>query len=327
MKVLMIAALAVVAVISLAAPSTARAHIVFDGRWAAPGLNHWDTVLFMKPGNDNRLRYVESPRRRASGYSPDLLVGGNAASERIIFLKNVFLDAEGKDDWWAWSVYIPADFAIPNSVFVVSLFSKFNWPTCGLRGPANSLYMVNPDSSRPADRWRYVLAGGKGGACNVRYVEIPGLPVVKQKWIDFSCHYRWSSAEAGTPGTGISKCWYRVEPNSAWTLGFDDVGPNLISTAESPGSITVHYGLYKAEEAPFAHLDLGGLIVADTRQEAEQRAFGSRTGASLHRSPSARPGAAVYVAGGVIAVLALAIISGNLRSPRRRRSGHHGRAS
>jgi len=235
----------------------------------------------------------------------------------------VFADAEGKDDWWAWSVYIPADSDLPSSVFTVSLFSKFNWPTCGLRGPANSLYMVNPDPRRPADRWRYVLTGGKGGACNVRYVDIPGLRVVKEKWIDFSCHYRWSSAEAGTPGTGISKCYYRVEPDTQWTLGFDDVGPNLISSAEFPGSLTVHYGLYKPEDLPYAHFDLGGLVVADTRGEAEQAAFGHRAAPAGRQDPT-QPRAAILISAGVIALVVLALLSRRARPPRPRRFRHDG---
>jgi hypothetical protein len=236
------------------------------------------------------------------------LVGGNDASERIVFLKDVFARAEGKDDWWAWSLYIPTDSVIPNSVFAVSLFSKFNWPTCGFRGPANSLYMVNPDPSRPADRWRYILTGGKGGACNVRYLDIPRLPVVKKKWIDFSCHYRWSSADAATAETGISKCFYRVEPDTAWTLAFSDVGPNLISTAEFPGSLRVHYGLYKAEAPPYAHFDLGGLVVADTRQEAERAAFGRRAAPAPGHRPVGRSRALILVVVGGIAILLLALV-------------------
>jgi hypothetical protein len=312
-------ALAAIAITGLAMPSAAHARIVFDGRWSGPGLNHWDTVLFMKPGNRNKLHYVTSPRRRGSGYSPDLLVGGNAASERIVFLKTVFADAEGQDDWWAWSVYIPGDSDIPNSIFAVSLFSKFNWPICGLRGPANSLYMVNPDPRRPADRWRYVLTGGKGGPCNIRYVDVRGLPVVKRKWIDFSCHYRWSSA-----ATGRSTCYYRVEPDTGWTLGFDDVGPNLISAADSPGSLMVHYGLYKPEERPYAHFDLGGLVVADTRREAEQAAFGSRGGTGRTHGRSTRR-AAIFIAAGAIAALALALLVRAVGLPGAHRFGHQGR--
>jgi hypothetical protein len=251
----------------------AHARIVFDGRWLAPGLGNWDTVLSTKPGNANRLSYVTAPRRRASGYSADLLVGGNAASERIVFLKTVFADAEGQDDWWAWSVYIAANSDIPNAMFAMSLFSKHNQPICGLGGPANSLYMANPNPALPADRWRYVLTGGLN-SCHRRYVDVAGLNVLKQRWIDFSCHYRWSSALAGTPGTGISTCYYRVLPNVGWTLAFNDIGPNLVSIDTYPGSLSVHYGLYKPESSPYSHFDLGGLVVADSRAEAEQAAFG-----------------------------------------------------
>ena len=315
------------AVIYLAAASTAGAGIIFDGRWNGPGLGNWDETISLKAGNANRLSYVRSPRRAGSNYSADLLVGGNAASERIVFLKTVFDDAEGKDDWWAWSVYIHANSAIPNSIFLVSLFSKFNASVCGpLRGPANSLYMVDPDPSRPADRWRYVLIGGKG-TCHVRYVDVPGLRVVKQRWIDFSCHYHWSSVPAGARGTGVSQCWYRTQPSTAWRLAFHDSGPNLVSTNEVPGTLNVHYGLYKPEARPYAHFDLGGLVVADTRQEAERAAFGGRATPARPSGTSSGPGVLLFVAVGGAAAIALALLARMLRGGRHRRLRHHGPAS
>jgi hypothetical protein len=314
------------AVIFLAAASTAGAEIIFDGRWNAPGLGNWDETIFQKAGNANRLDYVRAPRRPGSNYSADLLVGGNAASERIVFLKTVFADAEGKDDWWAWSVYIHANSDIPNSVFLVSLFTKFNASVCGARGPANSLYMVNPDPSRPADRWRYVLAGGKG-TCHVRYVDIAGLRVVKQRWIDFSCHFHWSSAPAGASGTGVSQCWYRAQPSTAWTPAFHDSGPNLVSTNGVPGTLSVHYGLYKPEAAPYTHFDLGGLVVADTRHEAERAAFGAPGTPAPPSEPSTGPSVLLFVAVGGVAAVALALLARMLHGGRHRRLRHHGPAS
>jgi hypothetical protein len=261
------------ALAALAACAPAHAGIVFDGRWRSPGLDHWDATLVLKPGNRNRLAYVASPRWDGSRYVASLRVGGNAESERIVFVKRVFADADGRDDWWAWSIFIPRDSHNPNAIYAVSLFSKFNASICGLRGPANSLFVVNPNPRRPADRWRYMIAGGKG-ACTVSEVGIPGLRVVRGRWIDFSCHFRWSSAPAGDPQTGISTCYYRVEPRRSWTLAFDAKAPNLVSSLDAAGSLTIHYGLYKPESRPYAHLELGGLVVADTRSEAERAAFG-----------------------------------------------------
>jgi hypothetical protein len=258
-------------------------------------------TIFQKPGNRNKLRYVVSPRRRRAGYSASLLVGGNAQSERIVFLKQVFKDAEGKDDWWAWSVYIPSGSEIPNMVYAVSLFSGDNWPICGLRGPANSLYMTNPDPSRPADRWRYILTGGKN-TCSVRYADVRGLRVVKDRWIDFLCHFRWSSAPGGT---GLSRCYHRVDPTRGWRLGFNVVGPNLVSGPKYPGSLRVHYGLYKGEARPYVHFDLGGLVVADTRTEAEQAAFGS-----AQPSAAAAPGSMGQSVRAALLILAAAIVAG-----------------
>jgi hypothetical protein len=285
----------------LALPVVAQAGIVFDGRWAKPGLGHWDMTIFQKPGNRNRLDYVVSPRRRRAGYSASLLVGGNAESERIVFLKQVFGDAEGKDDWWAWSVYIPSTSEIPNTIYAVSLFSAYNFPICGLRGPANSLYMTNPDPARPADRWRYILTGGKN-SCSVRYADVRGLGVVKDRWIDFVCHFRWSSSAGAA---GLSRCYYRVQPARRWRLGFNVVGANLVSSAEYPGSLRVHYGLYKGEAAPYVHVDLGGLVVADTREQAERAAFGTaQSGAAVSGGAAPRWGRIALL------VLAAAIVAG-----------------
>jgi len=316
-RVLALLAALLVAAGVLAGPATAAGGLVFDGRWAAPGLDNWDETIILKPGNANRLSYVRSPRRPGSAYSADLLVGGNDQSERIVFLKTVFADAEGQDDWWAWSSYVHAGSAIPNSLFVVSLFSKFNESVCGSRGPANSLYMTNPDPNRPADRWRYVLVGGKG-SCHVRYVDVPGLAVVRQHWIDFSCHFRWSSAPVGAPDTGLSQCWYRVQPSTAWRPAFRDSGPNLVSTDEVPGTLSVHYGLYKPEAAPYAHLDLSGLVVAGTRQQAERAAFGGRAAPARPGGASTGgPPAGLFIAAGAaagLALLALAARNGRRRS-------------
>jgi hypothetical protein len=310
------------AAVALAVAPRAGAAIVFDGRWPKPGLNRWDTILDFKPGNANKLRYVTSPRRRRSGYSADLRVGGNAQSERIVFLKQVFDDAEGKDDWWAWSVYIPSDSDIPNMVYLVSLFSGDNFPICGIRGPANSLYMENPNPSRRADRWRYILTGGKA-TCSIGYVNVRGLRVVKDRWIDFSCHYRWSSSEDPS-NTGLSQCFYRVAPRRRWTLGFDVKGANLVSGPVYPGSLRVHYGLYKGESRPYVHFDLGGLVVATTRPEAERAAFGAGTPAGHAASSTPEPSRAplIVAAAGALAAAALLLVRRRGRGGRPRRPAH-----
>jgi hypothetical protein len=323
---LVVAALA--GVVLLASAPRADAAIVFDGRWSKPGLGNWQTDLNFKPGNANKLDYVRSPRRRRSGYSASLRVGGNAQSERIVFLKEVFKDAEGQDDWWAWSVLIPSDSTIPNMIYLVSLFSGENFPICGFRGPANSLYAANPNPRRPADRWRYILTGGKN-TCSVRYTGVRGLPVVKNRWIDFSCHYRWSSS-MDPANTGLSQCYYRVAPHRGWTLGFDVTGANLVSGAIYPGALRVHYGLYKGEARPYVHFYLGGLVVATTRAEAEGAAFGADGPAVTASAPAPAPTAGgspswrvpLAIAGAAVLLVALLLVR---RRARRAGGGPAGR--
>jgi len=274
-NILTAAAAALAALVLASAAPAAFADVVFDGRWRTPGLNRWDGVLTLKAGNRNKLDYVTSPRRRASGYAADLRVGGNAASERIEFLEADLLPtAEGKDQWWAWSFYIASDSALPDIAFVTQINSKFNGTYCSAArgGASNGLRMMNPVAGRPADRWYWTITGGSG-TCRIEQIRIPRLGVVRNRWIDFLCHFRWSSTAAGR-----SSCSYRVQPHRAWRRAFDHVGANLVSAPNFAGNLRVSQGLYKAEAPPYVHVVQGGLVVADRRAEAAQAAFGVRRG-------------------------------------------------
>jgi hypothetical protein len=261
-----------VALALLGVASPAHAEIVFDGRWRTPDVNRWDEAVSLKPGNRNELRYVKSPRRRRRGYAADLRVGGTAASERIEFVKaNLFPAAEGREHWWAWSFYVASGSVIPDAAVVTQIHSKFNAAYCSVPrgGASNGLRMMNPVAGRRADRWYWTITGGRG-RCRITQIRIPGLAVVKRRWIDFSCRFKWSSTPAG-----ISRCFYRVQPQVAWRPAFDDVGPNLVSSPSVAGNLSVEQGLYKGEASPYVRLVQGGLVVADTRAEAERAAFGT----------------------------------------------------
>jgi hypothetical protein len=272
---------ALAALIVLTTPSAARADIIFDGRWRTPGLNSWDWLLNLEPGNRNKLTFVKSPRRRRSGYAADLRVGGNARSQRIEFLEaNLFPAAEGKDHWWAWSLRIPSGSVVPSTVFVTQMNSDFNGTYCSIPrgGASNNLRLWNPVAGRPADRWYWTITGGNG-SCRIRQIRIPKLRVVRNRWIDFLCRFRWSS----TPH-GLSKCSYRMQPRKAWRRAFRDHGPNLVSSPSAEGNLRVEQGLYKAAARPYVHLLQGGLVVADTRVQAARAAFGRVTPRGATRS-------------------------------------------
>jgi hypothetical protein len=325
-------AAALAALVLVAAAPSASADVVFDGRWRTPGLNAWDARVSEKPGNRNKLAFVRSPRRAGSVFSADLRVGGNPDSERINFVKSpLFADAEGRDTWIAWSTYIPAGANLPaapmsNQVNMVALFSKFNVDYCPPAGAATEFFLYGNDPDKPANRWRVALTGGTG-TCELRYKDIAGLGVPRRKWIDWLCHFRWSAS----PGSALSKCHWRVQPHRAWRLGFADTGPNLVRSPDVPGSLSIHYGLYKGEARPYVHLVQGGLVVASTRADAVRAAFagaGSAPGGSDRR-------ALLIAAGAIVAVLALiagrmlvrntAGVDGRRADPRRRhrRLRHH----
>jgi hypothetical protein len=295
----------VVALALLAAAPAARADVVFDGRWHTRGLNAWDARVSDEPGNRNKLAFVRSPRRRRSGYSADLKVGGNAASERINFVESpLFADAEGRDNWYAWSTYLPADANLPggrlsSQVDIASFFSKFNADYCdpSRGGAASTLFLYSDGRSRRSNAWRFKITGGNG-SCTVRTHDIRRLGVPKEKWIDFLCHFRWSAVA----GTALSKCYWRVQPRKRWRLGFTDTGPNSVRSPTTPGSLSIHYGLYKAEARPYVHIVQGGLVVADTKAEAVRAAF---TAAGTGRSASPR---VLMIAGAAIGVVAVLLV-------------------
>jgi Polysaccharide lyase len=294
-------AAAVLALAAIPAPA-ASADVVFDGRWSTPGVNHWDQVLELKPGNGNRLRFVTDPRRRSAGYAADLRVGGNDRSERIEFQKgNLLPSAEGTDQWWAWSFYIARDSAIPSVAFLTQANSRFNGTYCSISrgGASNSLRMMSPDRRRRADRWYWTAAGGRG-SCKIAQLRIPGLRVVKHRWIDFLCHFRWSSTASGR-----STCGYRVQPRRGWRRAFDYRGPNLVSSPDADGNLRIAQGVYKAEAPPYVHVIQGGLVIADTRAEAANAAFGNAR--PPNASSAARPGDRIRtpLIGGALAAIAL----------------------
>jgi hypothetical protein len=317
------AAAALAALVLAAAAPAASADVVFDGRWHMHGLNRWDQVLTLKPGNRNKLGYVTAPRRRASGYAADLRVGGNAASERIEFVKaNLVPAAEGKDQWWAWSFYIPSDSAIPSIAFVTQINSRFNGTYCSVArgGASNGLRMMNPVARHPADRWYWTITGGSG-TCHIDQIRIPGLRVVKNRWIDFLCHFKWSSTAAGR-----STCSYRVEPDRAWRRAFDRVGANLVSAPDFDGNLSVSQGLYKAEAPPYVHVVQGGLVVADGRAEAARAAFDvwNRTASSTTRRIGQPDRTLITVALAVAGALAVLVLARGVRGGLRGRTGRLG---
>jgi hypothetical protein len=305
----------------LAAAAPARGDVIFDGRWPTPGRDRWDAVVFEKPGNGNHLRYVKSPRRRPTGYSADLRVGGNAASERINFVKvPLFADAEGKDTWIAWSTWFPRDANLPapqNQVNLVAFASKFNAVYCDSArgGAASTLFVYNPNPDRRANGWAVKLSGGVG-TCSTRSHPIAGLGIPRSRWIDFLCHFRWSAIG----GRALSKCSWRVQPKREWTVGFVDTGPNNVRSAKFPGNLFIHYGLYKGELSPYVHVVQGGLVAAETRREAELAAFGrGRAGAAPTAARAASESGSrtwLLVLVGA-AVAALAVVAGHVASSRR----------
>jgi hypothetical protein len=262
-------AFALAALLLTAIPASAA--VQFDGRWQTPGLNDWAFVDSEHVGNTNVLSYVTSPRRRASGYSPSLLVGGaNKLGERIEYQRTVFANATGRDAWLAWSIYLPSDSGVFNAMYVTQVKSRFNASLCGNPGslPASiSFRMANPANfTAPATNW-IVEVGGGVGSCGKRVYVLPAatFPLTRDRWVDWECHVHWAPTLAGLP---LTQCWMRYA--GVWVQAFRDTGPNLERSPTFDGDVIARHGLYKAEsETQYAHLFLGGLVIADAQVEAE----------------------------------------------------------
>jgi hypothetical protein len=100
---------------------------------------------------------------------------------------------EGREAWWAHSIYFPDDFQLPTwHAYVV-----FDFHNSG-SGPWQANFMVqNIRGATDSAPGRLGLVG-YGGDSNAsgRFESVIG-PIVKNKWYDFVYHVRWSSGSDG----------------------------------------------------------------------------------------------------------------------------------
>lgn len=259
--------------------------IIFDGRFPTADIGLWTAVHCSDPDsasgnfrtahiwpNGNALSFSTAGRRRASGYYARLKVGGTPQSERLEFLKSPegpFINAEGLDAWFAWSVRLIAPDACPK-ITTLQLYSKFQASICPAGKGASDLYMAAATLTPgvPADRWNYRVFGGNN-ACSYSTGTMPGMGVITGQWIDFVAHYKFSKLAANA----TSRLEWRFG-GAPWAVGYDLPGkPNLVAKTPYNGDLNIRHGCYKLGAAPDVLLDVSGLVVTTTRAEAEAYAF------------------------------------------------------
>lgn len=274
----------------LVAVGSANAAIRFDGRFpsgtapqvtqAGGNIGNWAFVDFTDPGNANVLAY-NTTLRRGTHAAADITIKPQAG-ERIEFSKDVFpgTTGEGKDVWFAWSVRLPSKltdgtpFRLPPIMNLMQIPTRYVATYCGLGHNQEIGISYTGSTPRDAHIWRAQVVGGNG-SCTAKPFTMPQIPIVRDLWYDWSCHYHFTSVAANAQNT----CYYRIN-GSAWALGFNAPGvANLVRSPSFAGNVQVRHGFYRPGHWAQTYWQnsrvvQGGLVIADTRAEAEAAAFG-----------------------------------------------------
>lgn len=122
----------------------------------------------------------------------DSNVFGSGSSERCdLSLNQQMTDGnEGREAWWAHSVYFPDDYEAPPNGFGVAM----DFHHVGSTGQAN--FHLDTDRWDGKMRFRGYGGGAAGSQDQNPYESIIG-PIVKNVWYDFVYHVRWSSGSDG----------------------------------------------------------------------------------------------------------------------------------
>ena len=153
-----------------------RSDVVRQGRYAAR--------FEVRPGDNN--------------------VAGSGTGERThVYIGTATTDSvEGREQYWAWSTYIPPDFTAPMGGW--NSFVGFHHT--GTTGGGNIAFSVN-DMSR-------IMFLARGGAFdNPIRKDYTLAPLTKGRWYDFVLHIKWSS----DPSVGFVEVWLngsRVVPKT-----------------------------------------------------------------------------------------------------------------
>jgi len=184
-----------------------RATTAWRGDFETGNLSQWTALQAKDP---SRVTIQSSPLRqgryaaRFEVRPGDNNVAGSGTGERTqVYIGNVLTDwAEGREQYWAWSTYIPPDFTAPMGGW--NAFVGFHHT--GTTGPGNIQFDVR-DMSRIGLR---VMGGASNNPIRKDYRL---APLRKGRWYDFVLHIRWSSH----PKVGFVEVWVngsRVVPKT-----------------------------------------------------------------------------------------------------------------
>lgn len=119
---------------------------------------------------------------------------------------------DGREHWWAASVYIPSDYSFPSSNFSNQLHLQFHdYPTGNFPQPNVAIEVVRLNN---IPQWRMRLYGGTGEQGPRQFPLGADVAVIAGRWYDFTWHVKWSDAT-----DGFFKLWCRERSQSQQMLG------------------------------------------------------------------------------------------------------------
>jgi hypothetical protein len=157
----------------------------------------------------------------------DTGIGNSGGAERCDLVSTAAKSNgfEGRESWWAWSLYLPDEFQIPPPSLPNHWYVTLQWhcePSNmgGGQGPMVCLYILNYAPSGSHFVWRV-----KGGTTVVDHRVNPFGTEEPQKniWYDFVQHVIWSL----NPAVGRTRLWARKGNAAQYDLKDDWTGGNL----------------------------------------------------------------------------------------------------
>ena len=164
-----------------------RATAVWGGDFETGNLSQWRALQAKDPSRVTIQSKVVRQGRYAARFEVrpgDSNVAGSGTGERThVYIGTATTDSvEGREQYWAWSTYIPPDFTAPMGGW--NSFVGFHHT--GTTGGGNIAFSVNNMS-----RIMFLVRGGAFD--NPIRKDYTLAPLKKGRWYDFVLHIKWSS--------------------------------------------------------------------------------------------------------------------------------------
>lgn len=263
--------------------------LLFDGRFHTnpppfgTGADRWALLDSTDAGNSNQATYVLSPRRRSSEYAAKLQVGGpELHGERLEFQKEVFAGPiQHMDIWLAFSMRPESSISLALFANLMQRYTKYDSSAPAPSPGATGIQCYIP-TGEISYRW---VTGVSNGAKTWHQPNLttlngghPNVADITGKWTDWLIRTKFERT------AGITEVWYRAATTGATdnpTMGSwsqllnDTTSPTYVYSPTFDADLLIRHGLYKPGNrvASYAVVEQSGLVIANTRADAEAGAF------------------------------------------------------